>query len=367
MLNLDETSVPVVFTHGKGNIVACRGRQAWRTIPRQRQSRSNVRMFFTHVAIICNKPDIQPLLPQVIFVGAKSITEVEWLDVTSNLPRNVYIKRMPKGWNNTQQHRVIIRILGLILQPFLETMQPILSFDVAPLHLAPEVLREITSAGMWYLVIPARLTWMLQPLDSHAFILFKNWLRRHFTDNAGNGDTRSFMRRMLDLVIGAIRHVLQGHRWQKAFDKNGLGHDLNAISEFVRHQCGPQPLLPLPIGCPSADQLRLCWPRNRPFDEDVIMEGIPASIAPAMAIMDMLASSSSLPPPAIAAGPHALLLHELGMDVPYGPAPLVALLAPESEASVVPTSDTPASELPANASNWRPTRRLVSKTSFESK
>ena len=149
MLNSDETSVLVVFMHGKGNIVATQGRQAWRTIPRQRQSRLNVRMFFTHVAIICNKPEIQPLLPQVIFVEAKSITESEWTDVTSNLPRNVYIKRMPKGWNNTQQHRVIIRILALFLQPFLAIVQPMLSFDAAPLHLAPDVLREVTFAGIW--------------------------------------------------------------------------------------------------------------------------------------------------------------------------------------------------------------------------
>ena len=286
LLNLDETSVPVVFTHGKGNIVANRGKHAWRTMPRQLQSRSNVRMFFTHVAIICDKPAIQPLLPQVIFVGAKSITQAEWIDVTSNLPRNVYVKRMPKGWNNTQQHRVILRILGLILRPFMATMQPILSFDAAPLHLVPDVLEEMTRAGIWYLVIPARLTWMLQPLDSHAFILSKNYLRRHFTDAAGDGDTRSFMRRMLDLVINAIRYVLQGHTWQNAFEKNGFAADADLISEFVRHQCGPEPLPPLPLACPSADQLRICWPRNRPFNEEVVMSGIPASGHPVAALMD---------------------------------------------------------------------------------
>ena len=71
-MNLDETSVPVVFTSGKGNIVACRGKAACRTMPRQRLGRSHVRMFFTHVGIVCNKLDIQPVLPQVIFVGAQS-------------------------------------------------------------------------------------------------------------------------------------------------------------------------------------------------------------------------------------------------------------------------------------------------------
>ena len=42
-------------------------------------------------------------------------------------------------------------------------------FDAVPLHLADEVMRELATAGIWYLVIPARLTWLLQPLDAHAF------------------------------------------------------------------------------------------------------------------------------------------------------------------------------------------------------
>ena len=112
LLNLDETSVPVVFTHAKGNMMVCRGLAAWRTLPNQRCARSTMRMFFTHVGIICNDPAIQPLLPQVIFVGAHSITQAQGTAVTSDLPSNVYVKRMPKRWNNAAQHRVIIRILG---------------------------------------------------------------------------------------------------------------------------------------------------------------------------------------------------------------------------------------------------------------
>lgn len=248
-MNLDETSVPVVFTRQQRNILACRGKAAWRTMPRQRLGRSHVRMFFTHVGIICNKLDIQPLLPQVIFFGAKSITKADWDSITANLPRNVYVKRMPKGLNNTQQHRIIIRILGMILQPFLATMQPILSFDAAPLHLAPEVLNEMTVVFIWYIVVPARLTWLLQPLDSHGFVLYKNYLRRGFSDAACNADTRSYMRCMLDLVVGAIRYVLQGRRWQHAFEQTGFATDLRLISPFVRHHCGPDALPPLPLGC----------------------------------------------------------------------------------------------------------------------
>ena len=305
-------------------------------------------------------------MPQVIFVGAKSITLTEWKEVTENLPRNVYVKRMPKGWNNTQQHCVIIRILGLILQPFLATMQPILSFDAAPLHLNPDVLRAMTLAGIWYLVIPARLTWMLQPLDTHAFVLYKNWLRRRFTDAAGSGDERSLMRRMLDLVIGAIRYVLQGHKWQKAFEQNGFAANVGLISDFVRHQCGPEPLPPLPIACPSADQLRICWPRNRPFHEEIVLNGIPASGPPVAALMDAEASLPGIVPLlALPGRSHPLLLHALGMDVPVEPAPLGGAPVVDVVVPVSLASASPGIVVPEDAASLRPRRRLTSKTSFE--
>ena len=131
-------------------------------------------MFFTHVAIICNIPTIQPLLPPVIFVGAHSITAAEWSEVCRDLPGNVFVKRMPKGWNNADQHRIIVRILGMPLAPFMDLMQPILYVDPAPLHLHPAVLTELAAAGIWFHVIPAMLTLRLQPLDSHGFVLFKH-------------------------------------------------------------------------------------------------------------------------------------------------------------------------------------------------
>ena len=126
-------------------------------------------VFFTHVELICYDPVIQSLLPQVIFVGAPGMTWAEWSVLVADPPLNVFIKRMPRGWNNADQHKLIIRSLGLVLRPFLATRQPILCFDAASLHLNAEVLHEIYTAHMWYLLIPARLTWLLQPLDTNVF------------------------------------------------------------------------------------------------------------------------------------------------------------------------------------------------------
>ena len=54
LLNLDETSIPLEFTHARGNVVCKIGRGKIKDLPKQKASRSATRCFFTHVAIICN-------------------------------------------------------------------------------------------------------------------------------------------------------------------------------------------------------------------------------------------------------------------------------------------------------------------------
>ena len=165
LLNLDETSIPVSFTHTGGNVMLLDPTKKWHRPPRQRATRAEQRAYFTHVGLICNDVSIQPRLPQVIFVGEKLLPQQLWAAIQRDLPHNVYVKRMPKGWNNAKEHAVIIRLLGLILAPVLDRCQPVLMFDAVGLHLADEVMQQLTDARIWYLVIPARLTWLLQPLD----------------------------------------------------------------------------------------------------------------------------------------------------------------------------------------------------------
>ena len=61
LLNLDETSVPVVFTGSKGNIMVHKGARAWHLLPGQKTPKVQTRTFFTHVAVICDDPIWDPL------------------------------------------------------------------------------------------------------------------------------------------------------------------------------------------------------------------------------------------------------------------------------------------------------------------
>ena len=52
--------------------------------------------------LICNVPEIQPLLPQVIFISANLLSHATLAIIQDELPHNVFVKRLPSGWNNTK-------------------------------------------------------------------------------------------------------------------------------------------------------------------------------------------------------------------------------------------------------------------------
>ena len=168
-------------------------------------------MYFTLVALICDDASIQPLLPQVMFVAASSLPQHRLASLCEDLPDNVYVKRMPKAWNNADQHKSLIRILALTLAP-LTDRQPISTFDAAPLHVTADVLTEIRAGGLLCMLIPAKLTWLLQPLDTHVFLKVNLHLKQKFVEELiSEPSETSRVVRMVRLVTGGIRKVLQGH------------------------------------------------------------------------------------------------------------------------------------------------------------
>jgi len=141
-------------------------------------------------------------------------------------------------------------------QPLRERYQPLLIFYAVPLHLADEVMGEVATAGIWYLVIPARLTWLLQPLDTHAFAKYKRYLNTRFQGNDERDQDQNTILRMLRLVIDTIRAVLQGYRWGPAFASSWLTGDQYRVSVLIRGELEYERLpLHLPV-CPIAETLR---------------------------------------------------------------------------------------------------------------
>ena len=74
----------------------------------------------------------------------------------------------------------VISLLATALSPYLGELQPIIFLDVCRLHLASWVIAACHAAHIWPIAVPAQMTWLLQPLDTHAFGTYKLRLKEAY-------------------------------------------------------------------------------------------------------------------------------------------------------------------------------------------
>jgi len=111
--------------------------------------------------------------------------------------------------------------------------------DAAPVHLASNVLRACAERSVHVIVVPAQMTWLLQPLDTHAFRLYKATCMRAFQTARTRADTGHLtVAAFLQVVYCTIREVLQGRTWHHAFAACGYTMGQTHVSESVLSELG---------------------------------------------------------------------------------------------------------------------------------
>ena len=157
-LNLDETNVAFFYPHARGNVVYRKRRLPNAERPVQAARRSKLRTTFTHVGIVCDQADMQPLLPQLLLFNSKHVTRAQLHAFLPTLPPNVYVKVSGSAWSSGRIHAALMVLLGQVLEPFLDVWQPLLTLGTAGIHLDENVIARAFDANIWYCVIPAGCT-----------------------------------------------------------------------------------------------------------------------------------------------------------------------------------------------------------------
>ena len=105
-MNVDETSVCLFQGTAKGTVMARKRKFNDATAndgprePAQKVNRNTRRTCLTHVAFVCDRPDTQRLLPQMVIGSEHTLTARDWPALLGRAPRNVYIVRQKSAWNN---------------------------------------------------------------------------------------------------------------------------------------------------------------------------------------------------------------------------------------------------------------------------
>lgn len=270
-INFDETAICLFQGGGKGNLMIAKGCP----LPTQNVSRNQRRTYITYVSFICDDPDIQRALPQVLIANERSFPLRDMAALRAACPPHVHLWRERSAWVNERLCVQLVRLLGETLRPYMGGAQPFLVFDASRAHVTRDVFRACAAARLWSLLIPAKLTWLLQPLDTHAFLPYKVHLQKEYQEaRVGIADGVVRMADLLRCVHAAMERVIRGRAWAVSFERDGFGLGQLGVSQRVLAHLGLEAPPTISSLRPSLEQLQRCFPKRAQVPEAQIWEAV---------------------------------------------------------------------------------------------
>ena len=262
-VNLDETHVWLRSKPRRGSAVCVSERRQHRRVPVERAGTADTRAGYTHVATICDDADVQRALPQLIVVGSRLMSAALHVQLLPQMPANVYLLRTDRGWNSAQLLARVVRLVATAAAGVAPGRPVILSMDAARLHFAFPVLQACRRHGVHFLLIPAQMTWLLQPCDTKAFALYKADVAE-FVHRcaAAAADGKTSLSDSIFAVVHAIREVLERRSWSRAFSELGLCGSQDELSHAVLRHLELTSAPVVPAAKPTQDELVCVFPRR---------------------------------------------------------------------------------------------------------
>ena len=258
-LNLDETAICLFQGGGKGNVFVTKS--AARV--GQHATRGQRRTYLSHVAVICDEPAIQPLLPQVIIGNEHTVQARRLAGIRARCPTHVHVLRRKSAWVNAAVMAQIIRLIGAVLRPFMGEYQPIISFDACKAHLHATVFATCAAQGLWPHLVAAKMTRWIQVLDTHGFAAYKTYLQKAVQDarmQSANGVVDVGM--LIECICASISGVLEARSWADAFDGDGWGASQVGVRQRLLREFQLEAPLAVSAEKPEVAQLQHCFPKR---------------------------------------------------------------------------------------------------------
>ena len=232
-------------------------------MPRVRVTLARRRTYMSFVALVCDVPEVQRVLPQVLIGNFHTLPAASMAALRAQLGPTITLIRQRSAWNNNRLCAVIVRMIAAALAPFAAAYQPILFMDAARCHLKWNVFAACSRAGIWPIVVPARMTWLLQPLDTHVFASFKRCVQADvLRARCAAAVDDSVLEQLMAALREAVASILVGRTWGKAFASNGFGAGQTGVSQRVLDALCLEAAPEIPDTRPSLAQLQACFPRR---------------------------------------------------------------------------------------------------------
>ena len=262
VVNMDETSIRLYQKPGKGCVVkvARKEKRSAKSLTRN-VTKGQLLGTFTHVAMICDDADLQPHLPQFLFINQTQISQAEFDSIQGEWLPNVDARRVANPWMTNDKMKFVLKGLADAVAANSQNRRVVLCSDAHKTHIATSTWKSAAAHNIFYFIVPARLTWALQPCDTHLFAMFKNMLCTSCQKLAIlNGRRRWDIILLMKALNTTIGDVLNKRSWQKAFDDLGYRGNQKNVSQRVLDKVDLAERPAVPNAIPSLAVLTSCFP-----------------------------------------------------------------------------------------------------------
>ena len=182
--------------------------------------------------MICDDPEIQARSPQLVIIGSRFITKEEFACIEPSAERAcLRLVRNKTSSMATDMFEYMVTQLARALGDVKNSRTVHVYGDEYKAHVGRRVWKAFAEQGMNYCLIPAKLTWILQPLDTHAFAGYKNFLANECQRiSVARIEGRLSMHHLLDAVAATINKYLNVSDWTQAFYDTGLVGSQRCVS-----------------------------------------------------------------------------------------------------------------------------------------
>ena len=260
LVNMDETRMLVNYGKQKGLRVLRRSLPRGLKHKKEQLSSAEEKAGLTYIAFITHDTSVQPKLPQILLGNEHVMTLKLLSDLRQTTPGNFRLWRRESSWNNHKVMCQILRLLWQCLKDYLHSHQVILVLDVARSHFHSTSFGLANRLGIRLVYVPGKMTWLLQPLDTHCFSKLKRVLKRKWVDlrvESPSGDLSHAA--WFTAVFEVVKKLLCGTRWYPAFRALLDEADLSAR---VLEELGWEAPRPVAGEALSEEQLKVIFPKR---------------------------------------------------------------------------------------------------------
>ena len=222
VVNMDETFLNNIKPWKKGVVL----RRADAEQRHEGDIRHDPKMGRTSLlASVCSHAEVQHVFPQIRLprgrLGKLPSEPLRQAYHSAGAPQEAV--HGTSGWNTSLTMKYYLKSLNRAVKRGAPGHAAVLVMDCCPSHLAADVLTYAQRLGVQVVIIPARLTWLMQPLDTHVFAQLKRRIRiAEYDWKACRDDRRMNQVARIEVHSAAIREVLVNGDWSRTLDRAGL-------------------------------------------------------------------------------------------------------------------------------------------------